>query len=133
MPRGRPRSHSEGELCELCHENEKQFHGYNAYGNPQWKKHCHICNVKIWPIKSQKGKSDSCELCGYTPLFKRTLDIHHRDGDHDNNEPENRMTLCANCHRELEGAIHEHGDWKKAEEWLRRILRHVKSRLFPSE
>jgi 5-methylcytosine-specific restriction endonuclease McrA len=27
------------------------------------------------------------------------LDVDHIDGDHDNNDPENLQTLCANCHR----------------------------------
>lgn len=27
------------------------------------------------------------------------LDIHHKDGDHLNDDPDNLETLCANCHR----------------------------------
>jgi hypothetical protein len=27
------------------------------------------------------------------------LDVHHRDGDRENDDPQNLETLCANCHR----------------------------------
>jgi 5-methylcytosine-specific restriction endonuclease McrA len=27
------------------------------------------------------------------------LDAHHVDGNHENNDPTNIQTLCANCHR----------------------------------
>jgi 5-methylcytosine-specific restriction endonuclease McrA len=36
------------------------------------------------------------------------LDVHHRDGDHANNNEQNLMTLCANCHR-LEHAPEKSG------------------------
>lgn len=48
---------------------------------------------------------DTCEKCGYRtkdPTLKRDLDVHHRDGDHSNNDPSNLETLCPSCHRLLE-------------------------------
>jgi len=41
----------------------------------------------------------SCERCGFIPVSIRQMDVHHKDGDHSNNSPENLETLCANCHR----------------------------------
>lgn len=39
-----------------------------------------------------------CEKCGFAGSASQ-LDVHHRDGDHSNDEPSNLATLCANCHR----------------------------------
>jgi hypothetical protein len=40
-----------------------------------------------------------CEWCGRVAL-KSALDIHHKDGNHNNNDPSNLLILCATCHRE---------------------------------
>jgi 5-methylcytosine-specific restriction endonuclease McrA len=42
---------------------------------------------------------DKCENCGFIPLHICQLDVDHIDGNHNNNEPFNLQTLCANCHR----------------------------------
>ena len=44
-----------------------------------------------------KGRKDHCELCGI--MIKCVLDVHHIDKDKSNNSMENKITLCANCHR----------------------------------
>ena len=36
----------------------------------------------------------SCQSCGYD----QTLDLHHIDEDRANNEPDNHVILCPNCH-----------------------------------
>lgn len=45
------------------------------------------------------NKLKKCEFCGFNPITESQLDIHHKDGNHKNNDPKNLMTLCANCHR----------------------------------
>lgn len=40
-----------------------------------------------------------CEICGCDD--NEVLIIHHADGDHKNNERNNKMTVCANCHLKL--------------------------------
>ena len=47
----------------------------------------------------QKQKKDTCELCGFVPEHRCQLDVDHVDGNRNNNDPKNLMTLCANCHR----------------------------------
>ncbi len=44
-------------------------------------------------------KKQTCERCGFVPEHPCQLDVHHKDGDHSNNDPANLQTLCANCHR----------------------------------
>lgn len=51
-----------------------------------------------------------CERCGTGPPFE----VHHKDGDRGNNDPENLEALCPPCH------LAEHDrlkDRPKAREW----------------
>ena len=45
-------------------------------------------------------KEDKCEKCGavYWLDKKLPLELHHKDGDHYNNELSNLEILCPNCH-----------------------------------
>ena len=45
-------------------------------------------------------KEDKCEKCGNTYWLgvKLPLELHHKDGDHFNNELSNLEILCPNCH-----------------------------------
>jgi 5-methylcytosine-specific restriction endonuclease McrA len=57
-------------------------------------------------------------------MFQRTLEMHHRDSDKNNNHTDNLMTLCANCHREMGGLIFElDGDYNKAESLLKKFIK----------
>lgn len=38
-----------------------------------------------------------CEICGAT----QNVDIHHKDGNHQNNTSENLMLVCRRCHMKL--------------------------------
>ena len=45
-------------------------------------------------------KESKCELCGISEWMGKPvkLQLHHIDGDHDNNELSNLQILCPNCH-----------------------------------
>lgn len=45
-------------------------------------------------------KQNKCEICGISTWYERRvpLELHHKDGDHFNNELENLQILCPNCH-----------------------------------
>lgn len=49
--------------------------------------------------KYRKMRKDKCEGCGFVPKHRCQLDAHHKDGNHQNDDPDNIQTLCANCHR----------------------------------
>ena len=50
-------------------------------------------------ITYRKHLKDKCNECGFIPVNKIQMDIHHIDGNHKNNKLENLETLCACCHR----------------------------------
>lgn len=45
-------------------------------------------------------KDDKCELCGVSTWFgiKITLELHHKNGNHYDNDLNNLQILCPNCH-----------------------------------
>lgn len=67
-----------------CNEADRDRYRYRKAGNRK-------------PYRRNLGKS--CERCGFVPEHPRQMDVHHRDGDHSNDDPANLQTLCANCHR----------------------------------
>jgi Zn finger protein HypA/HybF involved in hydrogenase expression len=50
-------------------------------------------------------KARQCEICGVSQWqgMELPLELHHKDGDHYNNELSNLMILCPNCHSIQEG------------------------------
>jgi len=118
MAKGRPIKHKEGDYCETCGAAPKRYKGYSIAGTKTYGAECDYCHK----VSHAVTRKTSCELCGYSPLFIRSLDVHHRDGDNTNNEEYNLWTLCATCHRELEASIHDLGDWQKAESWLKKFI-----------
>lgn len=49
-------------------------------------------------------KEEKCERCGITEWIGRKIvfHLHHKDGDHDNNEFCNLELLCPNCHSQTD-------------------------------
>ena len=45
----------------------------------------------------QKHKGVDCDICG----TKENLEVHHIDMNHDNNNPENLLTVCESCHQRV--------------------------------
>lgn len=50
-------------------------------------------------------KKDCCEICGISIWdgVKLPLELHHKDGNHYNNDLNNLQILCPNCHSIQEG------------------------------
>ena len=55
----------------------------------------------------EKIKEERCESCGLSDWLNKkiSLEVDHKDGNRDNNNPSNLRTLCANCHREIHNEI----------------------------
>lgn len=75
-------------------------------GNGYFKSRCWKCRNPEY-VKRQRQRirpysiyrKSTCEICGFVPLHVCQLDVDHKDGNHKNNNLDNLMTLCANCHR----------------------------------
>ena len=66
---------------------------------------CTLKNRKILEyLIKYRIKEYSCEKCGITKWndLPITLEIHHKDGNHDNTKLENLEILCPNCHSQTD-------------------------------
>ena len=45
-------------------------------------------------------KENKCEICGYSEWLGQSipLELHHKDGNHYNNNLDNLQVICPNCH-----------------------------------
>ena len=58
------------------------------------------------PPEYLKHRKDSCEECGTKNVYwagnykvnRKILTVHHIDGNHNNDSPDNLQTLCRKCH-----------------------------------
>ncbi len=57
-----------------------------------------------------RHKEHKCERCGYQKLTE-ILEVHHKDRNRENNNIENLLVLCPNCHME-EHFLNKDGKWK---------------------
>jgi hypothetical protein len=94
-------------LCPKCNKRELDL---NKDGSPKYC--CKRCRKTSKNSKKNQRlaqeiarrpyiiyRKDSCDFCGFVPVHICQLDVDHIDGNHDNNDPSNLQTLCANCHR----------------------------------
>ena len=81
----------------------KYCHCGNSISSKGWqngrKRYGRICTQCKRKKLYARFKKDKCEACGFVPEWMGQLDVDHIDGDKNNNDESNLMTLCANCHR----------------------------------
>lgn len=70
-------------------------HNYSTFAKNSAKKNGKSTLKAIINLRGRK-----CECCGFTEWLGKpiNLEIHHIDGNHNNNELENIQLLCPNCH-----------------------------------
>lgn len=70
-------------------------------------------------------KIKQCEICGVSQWqgVELPLELHHKDGDHYNNELSNLMILCPNCHSIQEG---NSGKAVKSKEEIAKLAKEAK-------
>lgn len=84
-----------------CIESAKKSHTatYNIYD--KLKKNTKVQSHKLKNKLIEFGlKEAKCEICGITEWLGQPVKfhLHHKDGDHFNNELSNLQILCPNCH-----------------------------------
>lgn len=74
---------------------EKILNNETVYHSVSLKKRLIECGLK----------TDKCEICGISEWYgkKLVLELHHIDGNHNNNNLDNLMLLCPNCHSLTDG------------------------------
>jgi len=62
-----------------------------------WNSYTRVSYLKKHLIKLRGHK---CEMCSNDKWLDKpiTLEVHHKDGDRTNNDLDNLMLLCPNCH-----------------------------------
>lgn len=60
-------------------------------------------------------KEQKCECCGITNWMDKPISfhLHHKDGNHDNNQLDNLQVLCPNCHSQTENFAGKNVNKKK--------------------
>lgn len=53
---------------------------------------------RYWQQRSKRGWR--CPGCGRSRSEVERVDVHHRDGNPNNNDPDNLVALCKRCHLE---------------------------------
>lgn len=96
-------THVQG-LCVLCIRRKQKRRIRN--GKVTYNPLCSQCENKRYGYvalkkseRYRRHKGLSCTACGFIAIDRCQLDVHHVDGNHHNNDPNNLQTLCANCHR----------------------------------
>lgn len=94
----KPEEPHERGLCILCPNPQKRT------SRGTYQALCNTCDKRRYKAKDytkpyRKVKKRICERCQFKALDRCQLDVHHIDGNHHNNDPNNLETLCANCHR----------------------------------
>lgn len=102
MPRTEPVFRKPRPLCRVC-----GIRPVHRRDSRRWKTRCANCNgslAKLTVLAIERKRKDrtekaKCEMCGFVPTHPVQMDRDHKDGNHENNAPENIQILCANCHR----------------------------------
>ena len=75
--------------------------GWNI-GNNSYEKLSSAFNGKKDTVKRAllAHRENKCECCGLEQWLDKPipLEVHHKDGDNTNNDPDNLQLLCPNCH-----------------------------------
>lgn len=100
-------------LCLMCGEREQKRKGVKPRG-VIYSALCGPCERARFPAHAAnraatrpkrhgpghgRPKADRCARCGFVAEDPCQLDVDHIDGNHQNDDPNNWQTLCANCHR----------------------------------
>ena len=84
--------------CTSCNISFAKPNGISKHGFQKWHKYCVDCAKALYNKKIPK-KNTMCIECGFIPKDLIQLDVAYRDLDSTNKNPQNILTVCANCNR----------------------------------
>jgi len=87
--------------CINCKLNFARPNGISKHGFQKWHKYCDDCAKAIYSEKHKHlvNKKTICQECNFAAKDRCQLDLVYKDGDKNNKDTNNMMTLCANCSR----------------------------------
>ena len=81
-------------FCDrTCYSKYRQRDQYGKFIDGE------ISGIKHRPLAFDYYQINECSICGYNK-FTDILQVHHKDGNKLNNDPNNLEILCPNCHCE---------------------------------
>ena len=83
-------------ICRTC---DRELYGVSVHGQAHRIAFLDRARRNKATYKARCTLVPVCERCGFVAKDNCQIDIHHKDRNRKNNEPENLETLCANCHR----------------------------------
>lgn len=111
----RPKCATEGCNKNCQNMGHKNKNGLSAFRNVCNK--CHSIKYEIGDWKYKVHRKDECSnrdghlgfMCTSTIIYIGQLEVHHQDGNHENNDPSNLITYCSVCHTGLHYLEREYG------------------------
>ena len=85
----------------MPHKDPREFKRYHA----EYRSYKRSVAKRTY---TNNGGEWKCAFCGVTWEDGFQLDIHHKDQDHTNNEFNNLVCLCSQCHNELHTKWYKH-------------------------
>jgi hypothetical protein len=87
-------------ICAECGPVKVRLKSAGSNGRRRWRCNEYLKDERNTRMRVYRVyKEDTCSSCGFIPDHPVQLDVDHIDGVHDNDDPTNLQTLCANCHR----------------------------------
>ena len=88
-------------LCRQCNLSLAKPNGKSKHGFQLWHKYCVDCSKALYSEKHKHliNKTIQCQQCNFQAIDQCQLDLVYKDGNKNNKEKENLITLCANCSR----------------------------------
>jgi hypothetical protein len=88
-------------ICAHCKFALAKPNGKSKHGFQLWHKYCADCARALYNGRFNhcQHKCNSCERCRFIPEDRVQLDLVYKDGNKNNREKTNLLTLCANCSR----------------------------------
>ncbi len=77
--------HAKG-MCKNCSNKKLYYNNIKKYNYLKW----HNLDLDTYTELTKK-----CHICG----FDKIVDLHHKDGNHDNSSKDNLVALCPNHHK----------------------------------
>jgi hypothetical protein len=87
--------------CSNCKLSLAKPNGTSKHGFQLWHKYCVECSKSLYSEKHKHliNKKTICDQCSFEAIDVCQLDLIYSDGDKNNKNKENLITLCANCSR----------------------------------